>query len=273
MPELPEVQTVLDTLMLSLAQEKILSLDLSYPALLEKDSEFPLDKLLGHRFVAFSRRGKYLCFEMDGGFYWILHLRMEGKFHLYREDTTRTRHTHLVIETEHNWVHYLDTRKFSRMTLVSDKDAYFARKKLGLEALSPELNGNYLYQHFKKSSSKIKTLLLDQRILAGLGNIYADEVLYAAEIHPLTPGNRLSRKDCERLALAIEPILSQALAAGGTTIRSYTSSLNVTGRFAYSLKAYGQAGKPCLRCACIMERIKVNGRSSTYCPSCQKVKA
>lgn len=270
MPELPEVETIVRVLEKSLLGETVLNLDLRYNKLLETDSKYDLDSLVGKRFVGFSRRGKYLCFEFEEGLYWIVHLRMEGKFHLYGTKTKPALHTHLLIETEHHHVHYLDTRKFSRMAVIDDKDAYFITKKLGPEPFG--LDPKELYEKIKKSNRAIKNILLDQSVLVGIGNIYADEVLFATQIHPLTKGSAIRRKDAAHLVIVIEEVLNSAIKQGGTTIRSYTSSLNVNGRFQVSLNAYGQAGKPCSRCETTLERIVIGGRSTVFCPKCQKVR-
>lgn len=270
MPELPEVETIIRVLEKSLLADQVESIDFIYPKLLETDSEFPLSVLLGKEFVGFSRRGKYLCFEFSGGYHWIVHLRMEGKFHLYDEDKTPSTHTHLVIRTNRQCIHYLDTRKFSRMAVVRDKDAYFLRKKLGPEPFG--LDPKNFYLSVMKSSRAIKNILLDQSVLVGIGNIYADEVLFKTQIHPLTKGTAIREVDAAHLVIAIEEVLQSAIEQGGTTIRSYTSSLNVNGRFQVRLHAYGQAGKPCLRCATRLERIVIGGRSTVFCPQCQKVR-
>ncbi|QIK70209.1 bifunctional DNA-formamidopyrimidine glycosylase/DNA-(apurinic or apyrimidinic site) lyase [Erysipelothrix sp. HDW6C] len=272
MPELPEVETIVRTLEKSLINERIETLDFRYPSLLEADSQYPLESLLGASFVAFHRRGKYLWFEMSNGLHWILHLRMEGKFNLYDHPVRPHGHTHLVIETSHHHIHYLDTRKFSRMAVMDDPIAYLATKSLGFEPWDSQLTGAYLYGLYHKTRRMIKTVLLDQSIIAGIGNIYADEILYVMKIHPETPANRLTRKQCDDIVVVTRNVLDNAIAAGGTTVRSYTSGLNVTGRFQINLNAYGREGESCYRCGTRMERVVVGGRSSVYCPKCQKVK-
>ncbi len=270
MPELPEVETIVRTLEKSLLNEKIIGVEFLYPKLQEEDSEFDITDLLGKTFTSFDRRGKYLIFELDHEYYWIVHLRMEGKFHLYKKELPASKHTHLILQTNAHWIHYLDVRKFSRMALVKNKDEYFVKKNLGLEPFDSKMDWRYLKKEISKSSRSIKAILLDQSIVVGIGNIYADEILFETKIHPLKKGNELRNKDFKNLEVAIPKILNEAILQGGTTIRSYTSALDVTGRFQVALKAYGQEGKECANCNTIMTRIKVAGRSTVFCKRCQK---
>ena len=270
MPELPEVETIVRTLEKSLLNEKVVSLEFLYPQLLESDSPFNLNVLLHKRFVSFDRRGKFLNFGFEDDYHLIVHLRMEGKFHLYKEEITPTKHTHLIIQTESHWIHYLDVRKFSRMAVTQDPNQYFIEKNLGLEPFVEELTWQYLKGAMSKSTRSIKSMLLDQSIVTGIGNIYCDEILFDTKIHPLKKGTDLRNKDYKALVEAIPRILKRAISAGGTTIRSYTSALDVSGRFQISLKAYGQEGKPCAYCERPLTRIKVSGRSTVFCERCQK---
>lgn len=270
MPELPEVETIVRTLEKSLYGDTILSVDLRYDLILEEQSVYPLEALIGATFINFSRRGKYLIFGFDNGLHWVVHLRMEGKYYLYDNPTPPTKHTHLLLKTNYREIHYLDTRKFSRMAVVSDLDAYLATKKLGYEPFDSELTAQYFFDKVHRSTRVIKNILLDQSIITGLGNIYADEVLYDIAMHPLVKGTQITLEDSRNIVESSKRILEKAIEQGGTTIRSYTSSLGVTGLFQVSLKAYGQEGNPCSKCQTIMKRMVISGRSSVYCPVCQK---
>ena len=273
MPELPEVETIVKTLETSLLHETIAMVDFRYVALLEAHSDYPLESLIGQTFVSFKRRGKYLCFGFSNDTTWVLHLRMEGKFNLYDHPIEPTKHTHLVMVTNHHHIHYLDTRKFSRMAVLDNAklDAYFIAKKLGLEPWDSTFDAAFLFQALMRRTQGIKTALLAQDIVVGIGNIYADEILFDTMIHPKTACNKLSLNDAENLVVAIRNNLEHAIRAGGTTIRSYTSGLNVTGRFQIELKAYGRYGEACLRCDYPLDKIKISGRTSVFCPRCQKV--
>ncbi|CAM3567086.1 bifunctional DNA-formamidopyrimidine glycosylase/DNA-(apurinic or apyrimidinic site) lyase [Erysipelothrix urinaevulpis] len=270
MPELPEVETIVRTLERSLLNETILGIEFLYPDLLEQNSSYDLKVLQGKTFTKFDRRGKYLIFEFDHSLYWVLHLRMEGKFHLYQENIKPTKHTHLIIQTTRHWIHYLDVRKFSRMAVVDDLDSYMKTKNLGLEPFDSNLTPDYLKEKMGKSGRSLKTMLLDQSIVSGIGNIYADEILFATKLHPLRKGPSLKMRDYRALCEEIPKILEAAILQGGTTIRSYTSALNVNGLFQVSLKAYGQKGEPCVECQTTMEAIKVSGRTTVFCKRCQK---
>ena len=270
MPELPEVETIVRVLEKSLLHERVKEIKLFYKPLLEKDSKFPIEDIKGSKFESFDRRGKFLIFNFSNGKSWVLHLRMEGKFNLYDSETLPNKHTHLLIETENHHVHYLDTRKFSRMAVVDDLDNYFKEKNLGVEPFSVEFTPQYLYEAIHGSKRAIKGLLLDQSIVVGIGNIYADEILFASKVHPETTGSRLVK--VKEMQEHIKTVLEAAIRQGGTTIRSYTSSLNVHGRFQVALNAYGQFGKPCANCGSILKKTKVSGRTSVYCERCQKVK-
>ena len=144
MPELPEVETIKNVLKHNLLNKTIESIDLTYAPLLEEDSDFKIDKLINQTFRDFKRRGKFLIFEFDGVF-WVVHLRMEGKFHLYDAPTKPTKHTHLTFKADNQYVHYLDTRKFSRMAVVSDLDAYLKSKNLGYEPWDKDLTAAFLH--------------------------------------------------------------------------------------------------------------------------------
>ena len=272
MPELPEVETIVRTLEKSLLGETIVGAELYYESLLETQSEYTLNDLIGARFVSFQRRGKYLWFGFSNDLHLFIHLRMEGKFHLYSEPILPSKHTHMLIRTMNHEIHYLDTRKFSRFAIVKDPEAYLLTKKLGLEPWDPKLTASYLYNAYSKTTRPIKSVLLDQSIVAGIGNIYADEILYEMKVHPLTPAKNLSKYQCQKIIPIIRYILENAIKAGGTTIRSYTSQLNVTGLFQINLNAYGRSGKPCYRCGSTLQHVKVSGRTSVFCPKCQKVK-
>lgn len=268
MPELPEVETIIRTLETNLLHQRVDSVALFYARLLE-DGSLPIGTLVGRKFTEFTRRGKYLVFGLEG-YYWVVHLRMEGKFHLYDTVTPLEKHAHLRMQTNSTDIHYLDTRKFSRMAITTDLDSYFENKNLGLEPFDSKLKGQHLFDIFERTQRNMKVCLLDQSIVVGIGNIYADEILFREKIHPLRVARSLSLSECERLVESIRFVLNKAIDEGGTTIRSYTSSLGVNGRFQVSLKAYGKEGLECERCGTVMQRIKVAGRSSVFCPSCQK---
>ncbi|NLW15835.1 MAG: bifunctional DNA-formamidopyrimidine glycosylase/DNA-(apurinic or apyrimidinic site) lyase [Erysipelothrix sp.] len=270
MPELPEVETIKNVLEHNLKNKTIEWIRLDYAPLLESKSEYKIQDLSGLTFKGFQRRGKYLIFNFDNGMSWVVHLRMEGKFHLYKEETNPAKHTHLMFKVDDTYVHYLDTRKFSRMAVIKDLDAYFKTKNLGYEPFDEALSVSFLKERFKNRKRAIKSVLLDQSHITGIGNIYADEILFRCKIHPEKPAFTLTDKQLESIIDNTIIVLKKAIEEGGTTIRSYTSSLGVTGLFQVSLKAYGREGLPCTECQTSMTRIKVGGRSTVFCEKCQK---
>ena len=229
-------------------------------------------KLIGLEFRDILRRGKWLLFDI-GDYYLCSHLRMEGKYFIKDTNEKIEKHEHVIFSFEDGTdLRYHDTRKFGRMNLVlKDKlDTVEGVRKQGIEPIDPKLSSNYLYDNFHKRKLPMKTLLLDQTIISGLGNIYADEVLYASHINPLKLGTEITKKDCERIVSSSKNIIEEAIKCGGTTIRSYTSSLGVTGRFQQNLMAHKRENEPCKVCNTIIKRIVVGGRSTYYCPKCQK---
>ena len=272
MPEIAEVETVRNTLKNMILNKKIKSVNLIYPKMLESDVEEFKKLLPGRKFIDIKRVGKWLIFDL-GEYYLLSHLRMEGKFFVKNHDEEINKHEHIIITfTDNTDLRYHDTRKFGRMNLIKkeDLDKTEAIQKQGIEPISNDLTEEYLYEKISKKHLPMKTILLDQTIIAGLGNIYADEVLFASKIHPLTKGCDITLDDCKRIKESSKKIIEEAIKCGGTTIRSYTSSLGVTGRFQQFLQVHKREGEPCNICGTKIERIKVGGRSTYFCPKCQK---
>lgn len=267
MPEAPEVQTVLSTLERQIKHVKIKKIEILYPKLVER-TDFA-SCLVGQSIQSFFRIGKYLGFETQE-YDWIVHLRMEGKFYLLQEYPC-DKHIHAIFELEDGrYLCYHDTRKFGRMYLYDkarDKQSHPCFKNVGKDFL--ECDAEYVYEKMHTSSRPIKTALLDQSIIAGIGNIYADEIAFSCQLHPQTPCTALTKKDCENICFHTKRILNGAIRYGGTTIRSYTSSLGVSGRFQLHLKVHQKENEPCPVCGCLIEKIKVGQRSTYLCPNCQ----
>ena len=269
MPELPEVETVLRTLEGLIQGEKIADIDV-YNEKITGDPEAFRASLTGQRFRRFLRRGKYLLFEMDDCTL-MSHLRMEGKYYVYETKTPKAKHTHVIFTFESGrQLHYNDVRQFGRMEVLAKREDYSDFHDLSPEPLSEEFNESYLAEKLAQGKRPMKEVLLDQSVFAGVGNIYADEILFDAKIHPLTAQDRLNGNEIATIVSSTKKILSKATEAGGTTIRSYTSSLGVTGLFQLSLAVHEQ--KACPLCGTEIRRIRVSGRSTYYCPSCQKQK-
>ncbi len=198
---------------------------------------------------------------------------MEGKYFVKKHTDPIEKHEHIIFEFVDNTdLRYADVRKFGRMCLVKKEDinTYEPVAKQGIEPIGDKLTAKYIYEHFKNKKIPIKSLLLDQTIIAGLGNIYADEVAFASSVNPLKLGEKITLKECEKIATAAKAIIEKAIEYGGTTIRSYTSSLGVTGHYQDFLCVHTKEGQACPNCGTIIKKERVGGRSTYYCPKCQK---
>ena len=274
MPEIAEVETVRNTLKTKVLNKRIKSVDVYYNPMIESDLDSFKKDLVGESFIDIKRRGKWLIFETEH-YYLLSHLRMEGKYFIKDKSDIKDKHEHVIFTfQDDSTLRYADTRKFGRMNLIlkQDLDNTECIKKQGLEPGDKELTSDYLLQKFKNKHIPIKTALLDQTIISGLGNIYANEVLFYARINPIKEACKVTKKECERICNGAKEIIREAIEMGGTTIRSYTSSLGVTGRFQQNLKVHKREGEKCLVCGTIIENIKVGGRSTYFCPKCQKEK-
>ncbi len=272
MPEIAEVETVRNILKQKILNKKIKKVTIIYGKIIENDLDEFKKIMTNNTFHDIKRRGKWLIFELDNH-YLLSHLRMEGKYFIKRSDEEIEKHEHIIFTfTDNTDLRYHDTRKFGVMAVVKKEDLenYEGIKKQGIEPISDELTKEYLYDNFHKRNLPMKTLLLDQTIISGLGNIYADEVLFASGVLPTKLGKDISLSECERILVSAKEIIEKAILNGGTTIRSYTSSLGVTGRFQQFLKVHKREGMPCLECNNTIKRIKIGGRSTYYCDNCQK---
>lgn len=274
MPEIAEVETVRNTLKKRILNKRIKKVEVYYEPMIESDIDAFKKNLVGESFIDIKRRGKWLIFETEK-YYLLSHLRMEGKYFIKDKQEIKDKHEHAIFTfIDDTTLRYADTRKFGRMNLIlkTEIDNTECIKKQGLEPGDKKLTADYLLKKFAKKQLPIKTLLLDQTIISGLGNIYANEVLFAAGINPLTKACNLTKEDCERIVKSAEEIIKEAIKMGGTTIRSYTSSLGVTGKFQQNLKVHKREKEKCLVCGTAIENIKVGGRSTYFCPNCQKEK-
>ena len=272
MPEIAEVETVRNTLKSMILNKKIVDVNIIYPKIIESDVKDFKAILTGRKFIDIDRIGKWLMFDLND-YYLLSHLRMEGKYFVKKSTDDIIKHEHIIISFEDGTdLRYHDTRKFGRMNLVkkSDIDKVEAIKKQGIEANSNKLTKEYLYDKIHKKNIPIKSLLLDQTIISGLGNIYANEVMFDARINPSRLGKDISLNECDLIVKASKKIIDAAIKDGGTTIKSYTSSLGVTGRFQQHLMVHKREGEECKVCGTLIENIKIGGRSTYFCPKCQK---
>lgn len=270
MPELPEVQTVLDTLRYQIKDREIIDIEVIYKPIIASDiNEFL--KLKGQHFRDFKRRGKYLLFVMDDVIL-LSHLRMEGKYFLMEHDEPIGKHQHVIFKLDNGKdLRYNDVRKFGRMEILPKDYDLSKLKNLGPEPFSEDFSYSYVKNYLANVHKPIKEVLLNQSFVAGIGNIYADEICSAIKINPLTKASDLNEKDINNLIESTRLILNEAIEAGGTTIRSYTSSLGVSGRFQLNLRVHTL--KKCPLCHSDIIKIRVGGRGTYYCPICQKEKS
>lgn len=266
MPELPEVETVRRTLKQFVLNKKITGIDVYYDKIIVGDTHLFIDALMNQTIQDIDRVGKYLVFILDD-IAFVSHLRMEGKYHILSPQVPCDKHTHVVFHLEDEDLRYIDTRKFGRMQLV-DKVLY--RHQLPLSQLGKEpfdIDTQDLYRLLHHTSLPIKTALLNQSIMCGIGNIYANEICFLMHLDPRTKANRLSKKRVNELRKISIDVLKRAIDQGGTTIHSFDAN-GIHGLFQVQLNVHGQT--ICPLCQGKIKKIMLNQRGTYYCPKCQK---
>lgn len=274
MPELPEVETVRRTLNSLITGKTISSVTASLPRILQRpdDPAAFAAVLEGRTFLGVERRGKFLRLLLDG-LVLVSHLRMEGRYGLYRDEDPVEPHTHVIFHfTDGTALRYKDVRQFGTMHLFAPGEELVSAplKKLGLEPLDESFTPEAFGRALGKRTTKIKPLLLDQEVIVGLGNIYVDEALHAAGIHPERGADTLTGPEKKRLYDAIRATLRAAVEAGGSSIKSYVNGQGEMGMFQHKLRAYGRTGEPCDVCGTPIVKFVVGGRGTHVCPHCQK---
>jgi len=273
MPELPEVETVRKTLKLKLIGKKILSCNIFHDNIIEYPNPIEFkQKIINQSFLDIKRYGKWLIFELND-YYLFSHLRMEGKYFFRDKGEKKYKHEHVIFGLDNNTeFRYMDVRKFGKMHLIKKEEINNNSPilKMGLEPWDPKLDINYLKDKFKTKKLPIKTVILDQSIIAGIGNIYANEILFASNINPLKKAMDLNDKEIKSIIDNTKIILEKAIEMGGSTIHSYTSVDGVTGLFQQELMVHLKEGMECKKCGSPIIKIAVGGRGTYYCPKCQK---
>lgn len=274
MPELPEVEVLRRSLEPHLLGERFESVEVRCSALRETVSRRRLTRRLeGRAIVALRRRAKYLWIDAEGGSTLVVHLGMSGRLTLSPGGEDRESHEHVLWHlSSGRRLRFRDPRRFGLvLALPSDRlerDRRFAH--LGLEPLSPELDGRVLRRLAQGRRGPVKSFLMDARIVVGIGNIYASEALYHAGIHPLRSVARIGLRRWDVLAGSIRDVLQDAIRQGGTTLNDFADGEGSSGYFQVSLAAYGREGEECRRCRAPIRRVVLSGRSSYYCPRCQR---
>lgn len=269
MPEIAEVRTVARTLNRSLPGNKIKDINVIYDRIIDQDINEFKNILIGKTIESVSSFGKYLLFNL-GEYTLISHLRMEGKYFIKEAEEPIEKHEHVIFIFDDFTLRYHDTRKFGRMKVLKTEDVYSSKeiKKLGIEPDNDSLTKEYIYKAIHNKNKPIKTLLLDQSIINGLGNIYVDEVLFASSINPNRIGSSITLDECDKIRISSKAIIEKATELGGSTIRSYTSSLGVTGHYQDYLKVHTK--EICPNCKNKIKKIRVGGRGTYFCENCQK---
>ena len=274
MPELPEVETVRRGLEKLILRKKISSVEIRYPKMIKTDLDQFHKEVPGQVVKSMGRRGKYLLFYLTDKVL-ISHLRMEGKYFYYPDQVPERKHAHIFIHFEDGGtLVYEDVRKFGTMELLAPEllDAYFVSKKLGPEPTEQDFDLEIFRGALKKSKKPIKSHLLDQTLVAGLGNIYVDEVLWRAKVHPASLSQSLTRAEATAIHNQTIAVLGQAVEKGGSTIRTYTNAFGEDGTMQDFHQVYDKAGQACSRCGSIIEKIQLGGRGTHFCPKCQRRK-
>lgn len=275
MPELPEVEIIKRGLNRLVAGQKIIAIKVTYPRMIQTDLQIFEEVLMNQTIHAVKRRGKYLLFDL-GQATLVSHLRMEGKYMVFpTSDVPDHKHIHAHFDLSNKQtLVYQDVRKFGTMELVptSDLSIFFAGKKMGPEPIESEFKLNKFRQQLSGSQKKIKPYLLDQTLVVGLGNIYVDEALWLAKIHPAEIARHLTPKQIKLLRQAIIDILAKGIEKGGSTIRTYFNAFGDNGTMQKYLQVYGKTGQPCIRCGTLIEKIQLAGRGTHFCPTCQKLR-
>jgi formamidopyrimidine-DNA glycosylase len=270
MPELPEVEVICRGLAPALEGRRFLAVKAGDKRLRRQAAPGELSRwVVGRRLLALSRRGKYLLFQLEGGATLLIHLGMTGRL-LLGPLPSPLPHIHLVFRLDDGVeLIYQDARRFGQILVFPPEVVPPPLAQVGEEPFSPKVTAAWLVEQTHSRTRPVKNFLLDGRVVAGIGNIYACEILFAAGIHPATPVSRLSRQDWSRVLKETRRILKAAIAKGGSTVNNYRNSRGEAGFFQLELLVYKKTGEPCHRCGTPIEVLKQAGRSTFFCPACQ----
>lgn len=271
MPELPEVETIVNGIKPHVKQKTIQAVIVRHKLL-----RYPVPKnlnqlLSGQTIQQVSRRGKYILLHCDEGML-IIHLGMSGYLRCLKSNMPAAKHDHLdILFTNGDCLRYTDPRRFGAI-LWNKGDAFDhpCLKSLGVEPLTSALTAEYLLENSRNRRCSIKQYIMDNKVIVGVGNIYANESLFEAAINPATVANKLTLLQYQNLVKSIQSVLRAAIKRGGTTFKDFQSSSGKPGYFQHSLKVYGRAGEKCLQCGTMLNEIRQGQRSTVYCRHCQQ---
>lgn len=268
MPELPEVETTLRAIKKfqgqNLTEIKVHNRNLRWTVTkdLEKNSR-------NQKLINLCRRAKYIIFELENA-YLLLHLGMSGSLRILKsEDNYFLKHDHIEFIFDHEKIIYNDPRRFGSLHIAKDINNHKLISQLGPEPLSKNFNGEYLLECCKRSKTNIKTLIMNQKNVVGIGNIYASESLYLSRVNPQKESQKLNIEECKRIVSSAKKVLNEAIKVGGTTLKDFYSADGSPGYFKIKLNVYGRNGKKCKKCEEEILKVTINQRATFYCPSCQ----
>jgi len=268
MPELPEVETIKRSLLENIGAH-LKHIEVIRSSIIRRQ-DYPLESVTGQLITDVRRRGKYLLLRLENEFAVIVHMGMSGRFYMLHEDAAiEAPHVHLIIYLDNQRkLVYQDARRFGGIWFTQDPESIF--QHMGVEPLTAEFTSAYLAGICQNRKVVIKTLLLNQNLISGIGNIYADEALFAARIRPDRAAGSLSEREIKRLRLAIIEVLENSIEQRGTTFRDFRDGYNQAGQFQNHLKVYGKTDCPCTSCGMNIKKDRIGGRSSHYCEKCQQ---
>lgn len=271
MPELPEVETTLRGIKPHILKQQVTEVIIRHPRLRWPIPADLKSKIVGNKVLKIERRAKYLLFTFDTGTM-ILHLGMSGRVAVLSQALSPQKHDHVDIYfANHKYLRFTDPRRFGALLFTSgNPEQHPLIAGIGPEPFSPVFNGQYLWERSRNRKVPVKSFIMDGKIVAGVGNIYAAEALFQTRLRPQTPAGKISRAQYEKLAAAIQAILKQAIEKGGTTLKDFMKPSGSPGYFSIELQVYGKEGKPCPRCRAALKSLRIGQRNTVYCPRCQK---
>lgn len=275
MPELPEVETIRRSLEEKIKGKTFVGVEVFLEKMFKGiNSEDPETGINGRKVNSIERRGKYLIIHLTGGMAMVIHLRMTGQLMYCTPEQEKAKHTHIIFQLNDKCeLRFADQRQFGKVQLVLEKelDSISGLKSLGVEPFSSDFSREWFKKELRNRRTKVKPLLLDQTFVAGIGNIYADEALFRGKINPERVAATLSPREVSNLFIAIREVLEEGIANKGTSIKDYVDGEGRQGNNQNNLKVYGRDGEPCIKCAKPIEKKSIGGRSSHFCPRCQKL--
>ena len=268
MPELPEIETIRRSL-LENRGARVTEIEIIRGDIIRRQ-DFHSEEIIGQALIEIKRRGKYLIMVMESNLSMVVHLGMSGRFYMENEEAPiLANHVHMVIHLDNKHkILFRDPRRFGGIWFSQDPENLFTH--MGQEPLEKGFTSSYLSDICRSRKVAIKTLLLNQTLISGIGNIYADEALFAAKIRPDREAGSLSEKEIKRLHRAIINVLQRSIEKCGTTFRDFRDGYNQSGQFQSYLNVYGKTDTPCKTCGLNIKKDKIGGRSSHYCEKCQK---